>query len=70
MMTSVIKSLMVNVKIALEEPDNYSARSELMYSASLACNGILANGTGRSGWPMHSIEHAISAFFDITHGAG
>ena len=70
MMTSVIKSLMVNVKIALEEPDNYSARSELMYAASLACNGILANGTGRSGWPMHSIEHALSAFFDITHGAG
>ncbi|RIA78262.1 hypothetical protein EI71_00210 [Anaeroplasma bactoclasticum] len=70
MMTSVIKSLMVNVKIALEEPDNYSARSELMYASSLACNGILANGTGRSGWPMHSIEHALSAFFDITHGAG
>lgn len=70
MMTSVIKSLMVNVKIALEEPDNYSARSELMYASSLACNGILANGTGASGWPMHSIEHALSAFFDITHGAG
>lgn len=69
-MTSAIHSLMVNCKIALEEPDNYEARSELMYVCSLACNGILSNGCMPSGWPMHSIEHALSAFFDITHGAG
>ena len=65
-----IKSLMKNVKIALEQPDNYDARSELMYICSLACNGILSNGSGSSGWPMHSIEHALSGYFDITHGAG
>ena len=65
-----IKSLMKNVKIALEQPDNYDARSELMYLCSLACNGILSNGCGSSGWPMHSIEHALSGYFDITHGAG
>ena len=69
-MTSAIKSLMTNVKVALKEPDNYEARSELMYVCSLACNGILSNGCKSSGWPMHSIEHALSAFFDITHGAG
>ena len=41
-----------------------------MYVCSWGCNGILANGAGYSGWPMHSIEHALSAYFDITHGAG
>lgn len=69
-MTSAIKSLMYNVKIALNDPNNYEARSELMYVCSLACNGILSNGCSPSGWPMHSIEHALSAYFDITHGAG
>lgn len=70
MMIAGLKSLMKNVKIALAEPTNYDARAELMYTCTLACNGIFSNGTGASGWPMHSIEHALSAYFDITHGAG
>lgn len=69
-MISALRSLMTNVKIALEDPGDYAARSELMYVCSWGCNGILANGAGYSGWPMHSIEHALSAYFDITHGAG
>ncbi|MBR4910377.1 MAG: iron-containing alcohol dehydrogenase [Clostridia bacterium] len=69
-MISALRSLMENVKIALKKPDDYAARSELMYVCSWGCNGILANGAGYSGWPMHSIEHALSAYFDITHGAG
>ena len=69
-MISAIRSLMTNVKIALEKPSDYDARSELMYVCTLACNGIMSNGSGSSGWPMHSIEHALSAYFDITHGAG
>lgn len=69
-MISALKSLMANVKIAINDPTNYDARAELMYVCSWGCNGILANGAGESGWPMHSIEHALSAYFDITHGAG
>ena len=69
-MVSALRSLMTNVKIALQNPCDYDARSELMYVCSWGCNGILANGAGPSGWPMHSIEHALSAYFDITHGAG
>ena len=70
LMISALKSLMTNVKIALEKPEDYSARAELMYVCSWGCNGILSNGAGYSVWPMHSIEHALSAYFDITHGAG
>ena len=70
MMIAALRSLMLHVNTALENPDDYDARSELMYVCTLACNGILSNGAGYSGWPMHSIEHALSAYFDITHGAG
>ena len=70
MMVSAIKSLMHNVKIALKEPDNYQARAELMYDASLACNGIFSNGGSTQNWPMHGIEHALSGYYDITHGEG
>lgn len=69
-MIAALRSLMTNVKIALKDPADYAARSELMYVCSWGCNGILSNGAGYSGWPMHSIEHALSAYFDITHGAG
>ncbi|MBO4539197.1 MAG: iron-containing alcohol dehydrogenase [Clostridia bacterium] len=69
-MISALRSLMTNVKIALEKPNDYAARSELMYVCSWGCNGILSNGVNYAGWPMHSIEHALSAYFDITHGAG
>lgn len=70
MCEATIKSLMHNVKIALEQPDNYEARAEFMIDCSLACNGILSLGNGQSGWPMHGIEHALSAYYDITHGEG
>lgn len=70
MCEATIKSLMKNVVIALNEPTNYEARSELMLDCSLACNGILSLGNSSSNWPLHAIEHALSGFYDITHGVG
>ncbi len=70
MMEAGLKSLMKNVKIVLEAPGNYDARAEIFLVCSLACNGILALGENGSGWPMHGIEHALSAYYDITHGIG
>lgn len=70
MCLATIKSLMDNVKIALEKPDDYKSRAELMVDCSLACNGILSLGNSASGWPLHGMEHALSAYYDITHGEG
>lgn len=70
MCESAIKSLIENAKIALKEPENYEARGEFMVDCTLACNGILSIGNSDSGWPCHGIEHAISAYYDITHGEG
>ena len=65
-----LKSLMYNTRIALENPEDYRARAELMLDCTYGCNGILALGNSASGWPCHAIEHALSAFYDITHGEG
>lgn len=70
MCESVIKSLIKNARIALDEPENYDARGEFMVCCSLACNKILSIGNSPSGWPCHGIEHALSAYYDITHGEG
>lgn len=67
---STIKSLIKNAEIALNEPENYEARGEFMVDCSLACNGILSIGNSPSGWPCHGMEHALSAYYDITHGEG
>lgn len=65
-----LKSLMVNAKACLENPEDYRARAEMMFACTLGCNGIYALGNSPSGWPCHGIEHALSAYYDITHGEG
>lgn len=69
-MEGVIKSLMKNVRIVLEDPENYDARAEIFYATTLGCNGIYSLGNSESGWPMHAIEHALSGHYDINHGEG
>mgnify|MGYP001071659159 CR=1 FL=1 len=67
---TLVKTLMKYAPIALEKPDDYEARAEIMYACTFGCNGLLALGTGGSPWPMHGIEHALSGYYDITHGEG
>ena len=65
-----LKSLMINGKKCLENPEDYTARAEMMFVCTLACNNIMSLGNSASGWPMHGIEHALSGYYDITHGWG
>lgn len=67
---SMLRSLMANTKLILENPENYTARAEFMLDCTYGCNGILALGNSESGWPCHGMEHALSAYYDITHGEG
>ena len=67
---SMLRSLMVNGRKCLENPEDYTARAEMMFCCTLGCNGILSLGNSPSGWPCHGIEHALSAYYDITHGWG
>ncbi|SPT70361.1 iron-containing alcohol dehydrogenase [Anaerobiospirillum thomasii] len=67
---SIVRSVMINTKKALEKPDDEQARSELMWASSLACNGICSLGNTPSPWVCHAIEHELSGYYDITHGIG
>lgn len=65
-----LKSLMINARKCLENPNDYTARAEMMQVCTYGCNGIYALGNSASGWPCHGIEHALSAYYDITQGEG
>lgn len=67
---SMLRSLMQNGRLCLDNPNNYTARAEMMLACTYGCNGILSLGNSMSGWPCHGIEHALSAYYDITHGEG
>jgi alcohol dehydrogenase YqhD (iron-dependent ADH family) len=56
-------------KIAIEEPENYDARANVMWAAAWAINGLLKCGF-TTPWVAHAIEHQLSAYYDIPHGVG
>ena len=64
------RALMENTRKCLANPEDYTARAEMMLCCTYGCNGILSLGNSYSGWPCHAIEHALSAYYDITHGEG
>lgn len=68
-MESVLKTVVKYGPIAIKEPENYNARANLMWAASWALNGFMVAGRVQM-TTCHSIEHELSAFYDITHGHG
>ena len=69
-MEAGLKSLMINGRKCLDNPEDYNARAEMMLVCTYGCNGIYSLGNSESGWPCHGMEHALSAYYDITHGEG
>lgn len=66
---SAMKTLISQVPLVLQNPKDYDAWSELMWTGTIAHNNLL--DTGRIGdWASHDIEHEISGIYDIAHGAG
>jgi hypothetical protein len=66
----LIINLMEGCDQALADPAHYAARANLMWCATMALNGWTAAGLGQVGFPMHMIEHSLSALHDVPHGAG
>lgn len=66
---SVLKTCIRYCPEALDHPDSYEARSNLMWASTVALNHLLTFGKGGS-WSCHPMEHELSAFYDITHGVG
>ncbi len=49
--------------------DNYAARADIMWAGTIAHNGLCGVGKEED-WASHRLEHEISAFYDVAHGAG
>jgi len=64
-----LKTCITYGMIALNEPGNYEARANLMWVSSWGLNGFLKCGLDGP-WVIHPIEHQLSAYYDVTHGAG
>lgn len=54
---------------AVKNPEDYEARANLMWAGSWAINDFLKLGK-EVAWSVHPMEHELSAYYDITHGAG
>lgn len=66
----LLRTVMKNAKILMNEPDNYQARAEMMWAGSLSHNGLTGCGTGGGDWASHQLEHELGGMFDVAHGAG
>ena len=51
------------------DPENYDARADVMWAGTLAHNGLCGVGKVED-WSSHRLEHEISAFYGVAHGAG
>lgn len=66
---AVLKNVIHNGRILLEKPQDYQARSEILWASNLSHNDL--TGLGKAGdWGTHQIEHELGGMFDVAHGAG
>jgi alcohol dehydrogenase YqhD (iron-dependent ADH family) len=66
-MEGLMRSLIHSSKIAVKNPTDYEARSNIMWTATLALNTLVAMGK-TTDWEVHMIGQAVGAFTDATHG--
>ncbi|MBQ9419622.1 MAG: iron-containing alcohol dehydrogenase [Synergistaceae bacterium] len=63
----LMKSLVNSSKIAVKNPKDYEARSNIMWTATWALNTLIAKGK-TTDWEVHMIGQAVGAYTNATHG--
>lgn len=66
---ALLRTVIETAPLLLEDLESYEHRETILYSGTLALNRSLSSGV-IGDWASHNIEHAISAVYDIPHGAG
>lgn len=66
---AVMRSVIVNLRAIIANPDDDFARGELMWASAMAENGMLKLGKVTD-FQCHMIEHAVGAYTDCNHGQG
>lgn len=67
LMEGLLKSLIHSARIAVADPSDYEARSNIMWTATWALNTLVAKGK-TSDWMVHMIGQSVGAYTDATHG--
>lgn len=67
---TIVVTVIETTETLLDNPKDDDARAQFAWAATLALNGLLTAGTAGYGFPNHMIEHALSAQFNVPHGAG
>ena len=67
LMEGLMRSLLHSSRIAVKDPENYEARSNLMWIATWALNTLVAQGKDTD-WMVHMIGQSVGAYTDATHG--
>ena len=65
----IMRSLIHSAKAAIKNPQDYEARSNIMWSATIGLNTITGLSKQQD-WEVHMIEHQVGAYTDCAHGAG
>jgi NADP-dependent alcohol dehydrogenase len=63
----ILQTLIEIGPTTIAEPENYDARANLVWSATMALNGIIGTGVPQD-WTTHMIGHELTALFGIDHG--
>lgn len=66
---ALLKTVLDAAPRAIANPGDIAARSDLMWTSTLAHNNSVGVGRDQD-WASHQIEHELSAFYDCAHGAG
>lgn len=66
---AILRDVMDQALTLKINPDDYDARANVMWAGTLAHNGICGVGKVED-WSSHRLEHEISAFYGVAHGAG
>ncbi len=66
----LIRTLMSTTKACIMTPTDYDNRASFMWAATLALNGLTRAGVGDHPFPVHLIEHSLSAIYEVAHGKG
>lgn len=63
----LMHSLIHSSRIAMKNPEDYEARSNIVWTATWALNTLIAMGK-TTDWEVHMIGHAVGTLTDATHG--
>ncbi len=67
LMEGLLRSLIHSAEIAVKDPRDYEARSNIMWTATWALNTLVAKGK-TTDWMVHMLGQAVAAHTDATHG--